>query len=144
MREFGEYNAGSSKFISYYGSIILIISMPIFMILRNKLYFEKLSSFQKNFLHINFYLIILLPIIYIVIDYMYILASRSWMKTRLLEIPIYFLLITSLIFIFSSKDRFFKSFVSIFLLINSIGPVFYTNKFQQLIYNYSIFLKIFN
>jgi hypothetical protein len=141
-REIGRYNAhciSAGSFAAYYGGLLGMI------LLVNYLFGRRIKENRPNLLECYTYELFLGAAVLLVcflffmnfVDY----GSRAWLKSRFLELPVYFIVFTFLFFVSRFKPLL-RNIVAIVLLIYTLTPFTATGRPHQIRENWRIFVDL--
>ncbi|MBF0595077.1 MAG: hypothetical protein HQL22_08925 [Candidatus Omnitrophica bacterium] len=118
----GEYNLyceGIIEFLSYYGFILVMICLIPFLYSRRS---NEGLAMDQHLYGIFVFIVTLIPIIFFIVDFTNLGPQRAWVKTRLLEIPVYFIIFCFVYFLDRMALWFEKVVLGIILTIYIVAP----------------------
>lgn len=133
---YNEYCKGVLYFLAYYGSIYILALLSFWSKIRT-----EIDDFTLRLRVLLLFTISILPFLFFHIDFI-VYSQRAWIKTRFLEIPIYFIIFSSIILVFKSSSSKVRNLFIIFLLAYIVMPIIGTDRIQQWVQN-AVALKSF-
>lgn len=141
-RERGPYNPhchSLGSFVAVYGGILFAILCVNFIYAKR--FDEKIADLRDRMFYEIFLLAsLLLPWLLFFMD-MVDYGGRAWVKSRFLELPVYWIIFT--LFYFVSRIRpLFRNLVVILLVVYIIAPFLDTGRFWLMLDNWRIFVGL--
>lgn len=129
LAPYNEYCRGFLYFLGYYGSIYILALCAFWSKVKS-----EVSDFTLKMKGLLLLTVSILPFLFFHSDFL-IYTDKAWLKSRFLEIPIYFIIFSSIVLVFKSSEVRVKRLFSIFLLFYIVFPILGTHRLEQWIQN---------
>jgi len=131
-REIGTYNEyckGVLEFIAYYGWVLVMIALiPYF-------YFQLVnggSLLDQRFYRIFAYIVTSMPLLFFIMDFTNWGPMRAWLKSRLLEVPVYFIIFIFFYFLGRAATKIERLVLGIIFVVYIVTPLLATERPRQM------------
>jgi hypothetical protein len=131
-----QYNTSGLNFFYHYVLIFFLSIIP-YLIYRK----QKVSRFNSFYLFLLIFSSLLVFSLFFYIDFVADM-NRSWLKSRMLEIPIFIIVFLVSVMTFKEKVNRIGVVLALFFISWSILPFFSTNRIPQLFTNLKYFLQL--
>ena len=140
LRTFNEYCKGLTSFADYYGLILVMILATNYFIVNARRAGQGFLRAELVLYEIFLIAVASLPCFFFFTDFVQY-GSRTWLKTRLLEIPVYVIILIFFYFAnrFCTKSQ--KIILGAVLLVYTFVPFVMTQRPRQIMYNFYAFLN---
>ena len=137
---FNEYCRGLTQFVDYYGLILMMILAVNYFIVRARGAGQEFLRADLVLYEIFLMAAASLPCFLFFTDFVQY-GSRAWLKTRLLEIPVYVIILIFFYFVnrFCGKSQ--KIILGAVVLVYTFVPFVMTQRPEQIMYNFHAFLN---
>ena len=122
FREVGAYNQfcwGALEFVACYGWVLIMIALIPYLYYRLS---KKRSSIDQRIYGMFAFLVTIMPLLFFIMDFTDLGPQRAWLKSRFLEVPVYFIFFFFFYFLNRAASKLERLVVGLLLVVYMVTP----------------------